>query len=49
MWLTYVDVEISVVDVKSISGLLEVLYECQIVDTMVPNNASEYIQREQCR
>jgi hypothetical protein len=47
MGLTYVNVEIGVVDVKSIGGLLEVLQECQIVGPIVPNSDSEYIQREQ--
>jgi hypothetical protein len=47
--LTYVNVEIGVVDVKSIGGLLEVLRECQIVVLIVPDNNSENIQREQYR
>jgi hypothetical protein len=47
MRLTYVNIEIGVVDIKSIGGLLEVLYDCQIVGPIVPNNNSEYIQREQ--
>jgi hypothetical protein len=49
MGLTYVNVKIGVVDVKSVGGLLEVLRECQIVVPIIANNKGDYIQHEQYR